>query len=75
MHKWVSDGDFSFRLLYRGKLVQGDPGKHIGKTFQWKYFEQAATLKDEEILSALVQEYPGGLSIGTLKIITFYCKV
>jgi hypothetical protein len=36
MHEWVPDGDFSFQLLYRGKLVQGDPRKHIGKAFQWK---------------------------------------
>ena len=67
MHEWVPDGDFSFRLLYRGKLVRGDPRKHIGKAFQWKYFEHAATLKDGGVLPALVQECPGGISIGTLQ--------
>ena len=67
MHEWVPDGDFSFRLLYRGKLVRGDPRKHIGKAFQWKYFEHAATLKDAGVLPALVQECPGGISIGTLQ--------
>ena len=25
IHEWVPDGDFSFRLLYRGKLLRGDP--------------------------------------------------
>jgi hypothetical protein len=32
-HEWVSDGDFSCPLLYRVKLVRGDPRKLIRKAF------------------------------------------
>ena len=67
IHEWVPDGDFSFRLLYRGKLVRGDPRKHIGKAFHLKYFEHAATLSTGGVLPSLVQDCPGGLSIGTLQ--------
>jgi hypothetical protein len=64
--EWVPDGDFSFQLLARGKLVRGDPRSHIGRAAAANSFTHAETLKDGGILPALISEVPCGISLGTL---------
>ena len=64
--EWVPDGDFSFQLLARGKLVRGDPRSHIGRAAAANAFTHAETLKDGGILPALISEVPCGISLGTL---------
>ena len=67
LHEWTPDGDFSFQMLFRGKLVRGDPRKHIGSTVKQIQFDHAESLKAGGVLPSLVREKPCSISIGTLR--------
>jgi hypothetical protein len=55
LHVWTLNGDFSFQILYRGKLVRGDPRKHIGASIKQIHFDHAESLKDGGVLPSLVR--------------------
>jgi hypothetical protein len=66
LHEWTPEGDLSFQILYRGKLVRGDPRAHIRKTMQSQLLDFAALLSDGGVLRFLVNEVPCRISLGTL---------